>query len=82
VKCLLSTLTAGGCLGVCKMNGIKISKETFEKLGVEEKLNALFDVHISTFQRIEKLEKRRWYDPIKALGFGGVAGFLGGWFGR
>ena len=69
------------------MNGIEISKDTFESLQVEDKLNALFDVAVTTLEyqkkQVEKcdkrfgvLEKRKLKDTSIGAGSGMIGGFL------
>ena len=69
------------------MNGIEISKETFETLQVEDKLNALFDVTVATLKyqtdQVEKcdkrfgiLEKRKLKDTTIGAGSGFFGGFI------
>lgn len=57
-----------------------ITRETFESMEVDAKLNVLFDYAVETKRRIETLEKRPIVDKcFAALGgmIGGAAAYLG-----
>lgn len=60
------------------MNGISITKEVFEGLPSEAKLNAIFDCLEETGKRLTaidtQLAKKRRVDTIAA----GIGGFIGG----
>lgn len=64
-------------------DGLMTSKETFKEYPVNSKLDTLFDFAVATYEkqekmddRIEKLEKRKWYDKGIAAGSGFASGLL------
>lgn len=51
-----------------------ITKESFSKLPVDNKLDVLFDYTIQTHERLAKLEKRKYYDRFISGATGLIAG--------
>ena len=59
-----------------------VGRETYVHLPVENKLDVLYDISISTDKRVEVLEKRKRFDTTVAgfMGFvGGAVAMVGKW---
>ena len=57
-------------------DGLQISKETFERMDIDSKLNTLFDITVSIDQRLQNLENRKLFNTTLSAFTGAIGGFL------
>jgi hypothetical protein len=53
-----------------------ISRETFKEMDIDSKLMVIYDCLVENGGRMEKLEKRKWWNTSA----GALSGFFGGAF--
>ena len=61
-------------MGLNRIPGV--SRETFEGMGTDSKLDVLYDVAFDTHRRVMALEKRKKWDKVASITGGIIGGFV------